>query len=141
MEQKVTKVWAIKKSGQGAGELLELESGTSLANIQFQNSNEAQQVFQVQGFEVERVYGLEDECSLDDHRSCDLRSAAGMAVDWLQVEGKPLPETLERIQSGGQFTESELKAALVETHKAMPDQYKVDVEALQDALWKSGQNG
>lgn len=141
MEQKVTKVWAIRnKSGQDAGELLELQSGTSLANLQFSDAGEAQKAFQVQGYEVERVYGLEDECTLDDHRSCDLKSAAGMTLDWLVIEGKSHP-VLQDVAEGGTFTESQLKVALQEAKVQLPEEHRFQVETLQDALWKSGQNG
>lgn len=147
MEQQtpeVTKVWRVKKSGVETGELLELDTGSGLASLGFNSSQEAQQTLQAHGFEVERVYGMEDKCEIDDHRSCDLRSAAGMATDWMQMEGKPLPPTLAKIQEGGYFTETELQAALVEVHNNMPEEYKVDVIALQEALWgpkDGGSNG
>lgn len=72
----------------------------------------------------EVVYSLNMECSIADHRSCELATVVGMAADISQQEGIALPPQLQLIMDTQNLTESSVRLALYEWVNTIPESQK-----------------
>lgn len=72
----------------------------------------------------EKVYELNKECSIKDHRSCLLATAVGMAADISCDEGLALSPQLKHILDTQRLTESTVRSALQEWINTVPDSQK-----------------
>lgn len=72
----------------------------------------------------EIVYGLTMECSIADHRPCELATVVGMAADISQQEGITLPLQLQLIMDTQTLTESSVRLALHEWVNTIPESQK-----------------
>ncbi|MFD1956643.1 hypothetical protein ACFSL6_21280 [Paenibacillus thailandensis] len=72
----------------------------------------------------ETVYGLTAECSIADHRPCELATVVGMAADISQQEGIALPPKLKSIMDTQTMTETSVRLALHEWANTIPESQK-----------------
>ncbi|ANY73810.1 hypothetical protein [Paenibacillus ihbetae] len=72
----------------------------------------------------EIIYGLSMECSIADHRPCELATVIGMAVDISQQEDIALPPQLQLIMDTQTLTESGVRLALHEWMNTIPESQK-----------------
>lgn len=72
----------------------------------------------------EKVYELNKECSIEDHSSCLLDMAVGMAGDISQDEGLTLSPQLQHIMDTQKLTESSVRSALREWMNTVPESQK-----------------
>lgn len=72
----------------------------------------------------EMVYSLTMECSIADHRPCELATIVGMAADISQQEGIALPPQLQLIMDTQTLTESNVRLALNEWVNTIPKSQK-----------------
>lgn len=72
----------------------------------------------------ESVYDLTMECSIVDHRPCELTTVVGMAADICQEEGIALPPRLQLIMDTQILTESSVRLALHEWVNTIPESQK-----------------
>ncbi|WP_339322939.1 hypothetical protein [Paenibacillus sp. FSL W8-0194] len=82
----------------------------------------------------EIAYGLTMECSIADHRPCELATIVGMAVDISEQEGIALPPQLKRIMDTQILTESSVRSALHEWVHTIPESQKEVAAALFHVL-------
>lgn len=79
----------------------------------------------------EKVYELNKECRIDDHRSCVLATVVGMAADISSNEGLTLSPQLQHIVDTQKLTESTVHSALQEWMNTVPEsQKKIAAELL-----------
>ncbi|QYR19654.1 hypothetical protein KZ483_17340 [Paenibacillus sp. sptzw28] len=72
----------------------------------------------------EKVYELNKECSLEDHRPCMLTTAVGMAADISEQEGLTLSPQLQYIMETQRLTDSGVRSALREWVNTIPESQK-----------------
>lgn len=72
----------------------------------------------------EIVYSLTIECSIADHRPCELATVFGMAADISQQEGIALPPQLQFIMDTQTLTESSVRLVLHEWVDTIPESQK-----------------
>ncbi|UUZ86432.1 hypothetical protein LJK88_25490 [Paenibacillus sp. P26] len=86
--------------------------------------------------EIEKVYYLNQECSIADHHRCQLATVVCMAADISEQEGLALPPQLQRIMDTQIFTESDVRSALLEWVDTIPEWQREEAEELLSIVEK-----
>ena len=134
-EMEVTQAHGVVDTqGHMVGDLYELEDGSAILHVEADQYVVADIVMKA-GLTKQPRYELGQDCTIEDHRPCELNTAAGFALDISQQEGTPLPSKLDAISHGEDFTEPELYQALKEwQHTLPPDRQQEAVDLLEVAF-------